>query len=128
MLELNKKINYNGSTNLRFDIENFTDNESEFVEKITSAVSENIASMVEKAINVLIPFTKQIFGNEYDEKDGYFDFDEIEISDSANLPYSRELHYELSFALDSTQGYVMDYCTYFVIFDSKFVLTSVFRM
>ena len=129
MIETTSKMNYNGELiNLNFDVKNFNGNETEFIQRVTLEVSEKIDLMVNKSLNILIPFTKQIFDNEYEEKNGYFVFGEIEISDITEYSTSHGLNYTLDFSLESKQGFVIDYCNYYVMFNSNFILTSIYRM
>jgi hypothetical protein len=67
--------------------------------------------LVSKAKNVLIALHKEIFGNEFEEKDGYFDFTCIRLTSfkrNTLVPEAAAYRFEMIFSLESAADHVLD--------------------
>jgi len=98
----------------------------EFIKLVVREFKEHVESLILQSTTVLISLHQQIFGNEYHEREGYFDFDGMEIirySSDKYLPNSFYYRIELGFALESNQNFVMDYVSYSSIFDRNQINT-----
>ncbi|MBE5317787.1 hypothetical protein IM793_01350 [Pedobacter sp. MR2016-19] len=128
MINTTTHIHYKDKIPLHFEIKNLKGNKNEFLSMTTFLISENIEVIINKALNVLVPFTDQIFKDEYEKKQGYFELGEITVEDTGPHSYvSNHITYTLAFSLESHSGFVLDYLSYSVVFDTQFTLTAVSR-
>lgn len=95
---------------------------------------EHVESLILHSTKVLISLHQQIFGDEYHEREGYFDFDGMEIiryNSYKYLPNSFDYRIELGFALVSNKSFDMDSLSYSSIFDrnqiNRFIMVGVKR-
>jgi hypothetical protein len=98
----------------------------DFIKLVVKEFKEHVESLILQSTKVLISLHQQIFGNEYHEREGYFDFDGMEIiryNSDKYLPNSFCYRIELGFALESNQNFVMDYLSYSSIFDRNQINT-----
>ncbi len=98
----------------------------DFIKLVVKEFKEHVESLILQSTKVLISLHQQIFGNEYHEREGYFDFDGMEIvryNSDKYLPNSFYYRIELGFALESNQNFVMDYVSYSSIFDRNQINT-----
>jgi len=98
----------------------------EFIKLVVKEFKDHVENLILQSIKVLTSLHQQIFGNEYQEKEGYFDFDGMEIIryySEKYLPNSFNYRIELGFALESHQSFIMDYLSYSSIFDRNQINT-----
>ncbi|WP_025141608.1 hypothetical protein [Pedobacter jeongneungensis] len=129
MINTTTHIDYKGKIPLHFEIKDLKGNKNGFLSMTTFVISENIEAMITKSVNVLIAFTNQVFDDEYVmNNQGYFELDEITIEDTGQHSYVTDhITYTLAFSLESHSGFVLDYLSYSVVFDTQFTLTAVSR-
>jgi hypothetical protein len=98
----------------------------EFIKLVVKEFKEHVESLILQSTKVLISLHQQIFGNEYHERGGYFDFDGMEIIRYDNykyLPNSFNYRIELGFFLESNQSFDMDSLSYSSIFERNQINT-----
>jgi hypothetical protein len=88
----------------------------ELIKQIANTILPQIDTLLQKSNRLLIALHQEIFGNEYIEKQGYFEFSAIEIAKADCAPFYY-YEFDLRFWLESHSGFLMDpYFSYFVRF------------